>query len=258
MKKMFRMISDFARRTPCLTGPGPDRGRGGQVNSELSISASLDEALAGTQSSSLKKILFEGEKVNEIASYVAGWMAAQGGEVVVLDGANRFDPYTVSFFAKRSLIPPETLLRKIRMARAFTCYQMSALMGEKLTVFLKTETAGKALNPRVLLLGPLTTFLDEDVSEGEVSSLLKRSLKKVDALAEEGVSFFLFQSLLPPRSRRAHLMKELFQFSHLAWKISLDDEGPRVMMEKGPELNIIENCKMQNEKWKIPERIPLL
>ena len=33
-------------------------------------------------------------------------------------------------------------------------------------------------------------------------------------------------------------MKELFQFSHLAWKISLDDEGPRVMMEKGP----LEDC----------------
>jgi hypothetical protein len=235
VKKMLRMISgkDSEPRTPCLAGR--------QANSELSVSSSLDEALAEAQSSSLKKILFAGEKVNEIASYVAGWMAAQGGEVVVLDGANRFDPYTVSFFARKLFIPPEALLRKIRMARAFTCYQMSALMGEKLAAFLKAETTDKAVKPRVILLGPLTTFLDEDVSEREVSPLLERSLKKVDALAAEGVSFFLFQSHVPPRSKRAYLMKKLLQFSHVAWKISLDDEGPKVMMEKGP----LENCELR-------------
>jgi hypothetical protein len=47
-------------------------------------------------------------------------------------------------------------------------------------------------------------------------------------------------------------MKRLFQFSHLAWKISLDDEGPKVTIEKEPELKIIEKCKMQNAKWKFP------
>jgi hypothetical protein len=162
-------------RTPCLAGR--------QVNSELSVSFSLDEALAEAQSSSLKKILFGGEKVNEIASYVAGWMAAQGIEIIVLDGANRFNPYTVSFFARKIWISPETLLKRIRIARAFTCYQMSALMGEKLTAFLKGETIRQGLKPKVILLGPLTTFLDEDVSEGEVRPLLERSLRKVDALA---------------------------------------------------------------------------
>jgi hypothetical protein len=215
----------------------------------------LDEALAEVQSSSLKKILFEGERVNEIASYVAAWMAAQGIEIIVLDGANRFDPYTVSFFARKVWISPEALLKKIRIARAFTCYQMSTLMGEKLAAFLKGEVLRQGLRPKVILLGPLTTFLDEDVSEREASSLLERSLKKVDALTAEGISFFLFQSLVPPRSKRAYLMRKLLQFSHLAWKISLDDEGPKVTMEKGPGLEIIENCKMQNEKWKFPEEI---
>ena len=224
-------------------------------NAERGTVFPLDEALGEAQSSPLKKILFEGEKVNEIASYVAGWMAAQGIEIIVLDGANRFDPYTVSFFARRIWISPETLLKKIRIARAFTCYQMSALMGEKLAAFLKGGAFRQGLKPKVILLGPLTTFLDEDVSEREVSPLLERSLKKVDALAAEGVSFFLFQSLVPLRSKRTYLLRKLLQFSHLAWKISLDDEGPKVTMEKGPELKIIENCKMQNGKWKFPERI---
>jgi hypothetical protein len=224
-------------------------------NAERRTSFFLDEALAEAQSSSLKKILFEGEKVNEIASYVAGWMAAQGTEIVVLDGANRFDPYTVSFFARKIWVPPEALLKKIRIARAFTCYQMSALMGEKLAAFLKGGAIRQGLTPKVILLGPLTTFLDEDVSEREASPLLERSLKKVDVLAAEGISFFLFQSPVPLRSKRTYLMRKLLQFSHLAWKISLDDEGPRVTIEKEPELKIIENCKMQNGKWKFPEKI---
>jgi hypothetical protein len=220
-------------RTPCLAGR--------QANSELSVSFPLDEALAGVQSSSLRKILFEGERVNEIASYVAAWMAAQGIEIVVLDGANRFDPYAVSSFARKIWIPPDALLKKIRIARAFTCYQMSTLMGEKLAIFLKGEAIRQGLKPKVILLGPLTTFLDEDVSEREASPLLERALKKVDALAAEGISFFLFQSLVPPRSKRTYLMRKLLQFSHLAWKISLDDEGPKVTVEKEP----MENCGLR-------------
>jgi hypothetical protein len=107
----------------------------------------------------------------------------------------------------------------------------------------------------VILLGPITPFLDEDVPEREVRPLFERSLRNVEILAEEGVPFFLFQDLLPPRSKRAYLMKGLFQFVHLVLRINVDDEGPKVTLEKGPNLNIIENSKMQSEKWKFPERI---
>jgi len=36
------------------------------------------------------------------------------------------------------------------------------------------------------------------------------------------------------RSKRAYLMKRLFQFAHLVLRIGLGDEGPRVTLEKGP------------------------
>jgi hypothetical protein len=193
----------------------------------------LDEVLSQVQSSTPRKVLFWGEGAGEISSYVAGWMAGKGIEVIVLDGANRFNAYTVSSFARRTLIPPEKLLKSIRIARAFTCYQMATLMGEQLISLLKQEGATELLQKRwVILLGPLTTFLDEDVPEREVRPLFERSLRKIEGIASGGVPFLLFQSSVSSGSKRAYLMRRLFQFSNLIWRINLDEE-PQIVLEKG-------------------------
>jgi hypothetical protein len=206
----------------------------------------LDEVLSQVQSYTPRKVLFWGEGAGDISSYVAGWMAGKGIEVIVLDGANRFNAYTVSSFARRTLIPPEKLLKSIRIARAFTCYQMATLMGEQLISLLRREEATELLQrPWVILLGPLTTFLDEDVPEKEVRPLFERSLKKVEGMASKGVPFLLLQSN-PPNpplrkggeggfisSKRAYLMRRLLQFSNEVWRIDLDEEGPRMILEKG-------------------------
>ena len=190
-----------------------------------------------------KKILFWGERAGAISSYVAGWMAGKGIDVIVLDGANRFDPYMVSSFAKKALIPPEGLLKRIRIARAFTCYQMATLMGEQLPSLLRQGgTTAQPKKPWVILLGPVTPFLDEDVPEREVRPLFERSLRKIEEMATEGTPFLLFQPNSSPLpacrqagakggmgglkdSKRMYLMRRLFQFSDLVWRICLEDQG---------------------------------
>ena len=201
------------------------------------IKNSFDEILAQltlvgppAQPLSPQKVLFWGERGGEISSYVAGWLTGKGMDVIVLDGANRFDPYIASSFARKALISPERLLKRIRIARAFTCYQMATLMGERLGSFLKEEEEKK---PWVIILGPVTTFLDEDVPEREVRPLFDRSLRRVEEIAIEGVPFLLFQSSGFSDSKRTYLTRRLFQFSNLVWRISLEDEGPRVVLEKG-------------------------
>ncbi len=223
----------------------------------------LTQAGLPDQPVSPRKVLFWGEDVGEISSYVAGWMAGKGIEVIVLDGANRFNAYTVSSFARRTLIPPEKLLKSIRIARAFTCYQMATLMGERLVSLVHARTAGAihACTPKcgvsarrhesplqkpwVILLGPLTTFLDEDVPEREVRPLFERSLRKIEETASRGIPFLLFQSNPPSpllrkggeggfmSSKRAYLMRRLLQFSNEAWRIDLDKDGPKMILEKG-------------------------
>ena len=95
----------------------------------------LDEMLLEVEASRTRKALLWGERVSGISSYLAGWMAERGINVIVLDGANGFDPYMVSSFARKALVPPERLLKRIRIARAFTCFQMATLV-ERLAFLL--------------------------------------------------------------------------------------------------------------------------
>jgi len=190
-----------------------------------------------------KRILFWGEGIGGIASYMAGWMAGNGMEVIVLDGANRFDPYMVSSFARKALILPERLLKRILIARAFTCYQMATLI-ERLTSFGGGIRETSLRKPYVLLLGPITPFLDEDVSEREIWPLFERTLKRIGEIGRQGISFFLFQPSVSFRfsspkgrvgrgveSRERALMKKLFRFSDLVWKISLEGEELQIESE---------------------------
>ena len=221
----------------------------------------LDEVLSQVQTGLPGKVLFGGERAGEISSYVAGWLAGRGIDVIVLDGANRFDPYMVSSFARKALISPERLLKRIRIARAFTCYQMATLMGERLVSLLREEgIAAPRQKPWVILLGPITTFFDEDVPEREVRPLFEKSLRKIEEMALRGVPFLLFQSNgfsenppFPPfvkggvkglkNSKRAYLTRRLFQFANEAWRIDLDDEGPKMILEK--RIKKIADCRSQ-------------
>ncbi|MBS3920560.1 MAG: hypothetical protein KG012_16935 [Deltaproteobacteria bacterium] len=200
---------------------------------DQALIALFDEVLSQVQTGLPKKVLFQGEGTGGIASYAAGWMAGKGMDVIVLDGANCFNPYIASSFARKALISPERILKRIRIARAFTCYQMATLMGEQLPSLLKKEMATvPTKKPWVILLGPLTTFMDEDVLEMEVRPLFEKALSKVEKIAAEGVPFFLFQSPVFPGSKRAFLMKRLSQFSDLAWRISLEGQEPKMILEK--------------------------
>jgi hypothetical protein len=205
----------------------------------------IDDILSklGVADSCPKRTLFWGDGAGEISSYVAGWMAAKKIDVVLLDGANRFNPYTVSSFARRTWISPEDLLKRIRIARAFTCYQMATLMSEKLFALFKEA----AERPWVIILGPMTTFLDEDVPEREARPLFERSLRRIEEMMKEGAPFFFFQNIVshsPFRPfmkglgrvmepRREYLTRRLFHFSDLVWRIGLDGEEPKLVLEKG-------------------------
>jgi hypothetical protein len=241
------------------------------MDDERFVPLTLDEVLSQVQTGLPGKVLFWGERAGETSSYVAGWLAVKGIDVIVLDGANRFDPYMASSFARKALIPPERLLKRIRIARAFTCYQMATLMGERLVSLLRGEgVAAQRQKPWVILLGPITTFFDGDVSEREIRPLFERSLRKMEEMALIGIPFLLFQSSgfsenLPfpsfikrgngelTDSKRTYLTRRLFYFSNEVWRIDLDDKGLKMILEK--RINKISDRRLQLEESAAPSFI---
>jgi len=97
---------------------------------------------------------------------LAAELAARG-PLLVLDGGNRFNAYPV---ARR--LNGTTALEHLQIARAFTCFQMQALLET-------TETGGPAL----LVLDPLATFNDENVPASERQFTFRRCVAELTRLS---------------------------------------------------------------------------
>jgi hypothetical protein len=73
-------------------------------------------------------------------------------DAVFIDGWNSFNPYVLSRIAKSSGTEPRKILSRIHVARAFTEYQMDALLGEPL------REAIEYWNPAVLAISYLPSL----------------------------------------------------------------------------------------------------
>lgn len=173
------------------------------------------------------KILLWGEGAVVLSSYLAGVAVASGMKPIFVDGANGFDPYIVSRFARRHSLAPAHLLKGIVVARAFTCYQLFTLIRERLETMI-----GPHRNPLAILLGPITTLLDEDVSEQEINILFRGMLEKLDELNPKGLPFLLMQPPIPSGSRRGHLLKRLSRWSDMVVRAASEGERLRLVLER--------------------------
>jgi len=96
---------------------------------------------------------------------------AQRGPLTVLDGGNCFNIYTVAQALRRGGADVRQALGRIQVARAFTCYQMAALVSQPSPTCASLETTTP-----LMVLDFLNTFQDENVPLGERKRLLKSSL----------------------------------------------------------------------------------
>ncbi len=136
---------------------------------------------------------------------------AVGGPVRVLDCGNRFNVYPVAR-AIRSRTPGlQAALQRIRLARAFTCYQVLALLEE-----------APDENTPTLVLDLLATFYDEDVKLPETRRLLRRSLVQLRRLSRAAP---LIVSAQPPKpviyDERICLFESLQAATRVLWEADL-------------------------------------
>jgi len=102
-------------------------------------------------------------------------LAVRGADVRTFDGGNRFDGYYVARLARRLSAHPEEALQRIRISRAFTCFQMAEL--------IENSPAGSG---PVFVLDLLSTFYDESVPIRDSERLLDSTIAHLHRLAASG------------------------------------------------------------------------
>lgn len=109
--------------------------------------------------------------------------ASKGGlnsSVVFVDGGNIFNPYVVAGIARGYGLNPKAVLENIYVSRAFTAYQLSSLILERLEAALK-----KHRSKLVIVSDIATLFLDRDIPMTEARDLFMKVCGKLSQLAED-------------------------------------------------------------------------
>lgn len=116
--------------------------------------------------------------VSSLLELLYAGSAAAGGRISLLEGANRFDPYRIGELGRSLGVDATETLRRIRLARAFTAYQMVALVD-------RWGPEVRRGRPTLLVGHDLPTlFRDDEISDEERAGLLRHVARSLRTLSE--------------------------------------------------------------------------
>jgi hypothetical protein len=148
---------------------------------------------------------------------------ALAGSVCVLDGGNRFDAYFVARDLRRNTGRMEEMMAHISLARAFTCYQMEALLSAAaLRAASGLQDRGAAADdpyPSTLVLDFLATFCDENVPLNERRRLLQQCIRCFRMISGRAA---LAISICPPSAShpdQMELVESLISSADAVWQL---------------------------------------
>jgi hypothetical protein len=97
-----------------------------------------------------------------IPSAYSAYLAHTGrrGCVMLIDGDNSFNPYLVTHYSRLFSLDEKRVMGGIQLSRAFTCHQMSALLGERL------ESAIARFGAEVVIISdPALPYIERSAEE---------------------------------------------------------------------------------------------
>ncbi len=159
--------------------------------------------------------------------------AATDQPVAVIDGATRFNSYTLARIAATLHRPPEVVLRRTHVTRSFTAFQTEAAITKKLVRFLGAVPSCRL----VIVLGLLHTYYDEQVTPHECRQSLLRVIDTFRLLARNNTHILVADVSveLPPPGKEA-LFRTLLQAADNVICLSQDGvitQQPRSLSQQG-------------------------
>jgi len=161
--------------------------------------------------------------------YRKGGMNSQ---VIYVDGGNTFNPYTISALAQEYSLNPRSVLEGIFISRAFTAYQLAALVHEGL------EDALKRYRSKLVIISDITgLFLDRDVPWEEAEDLYKKMTKSLSDLASRRRVIIIASHHPRSYSRRSLSLKSiLYGNANMVMGVRESNGVTKFVLENHPKL----------------------
>jgi hypothetical protein len=140
-------------------------------------------------------------------------LAARGHALRVFDGGNCFDGYFVARQARRFSAHPHAVLERIRLSRAFTCFQLAELI----------ENTPSDPEP-LFVLSLLSTFYDESVPLRDSERLMANTIRHLKRLAAAGPVIVGARQPQPLVQERWVLLDRLQAAADATWFLRAPEE----------------------------------
>jgi len=194
----------------------------------------LDDLLGGLKTGEL--VVFHGSaachSVTETLCVRSQLPREDGGldsPVVFIDGGNVFDPYLISETACLSGLKPEEALNNIWISRAFTSYQMVALITEKLPMFLDSTPS------KIVVVADIAAlFCDSSIGTLEAIKIFNRVILSLWKLARKQDIVLVASSLWSSSERKKRLEQFLFGRADIVAGFEETDLDLKIDLEKHP------------------------
>jgi hypothetical protein len=173
-------------------------------------------------------LLYGERTVYSLAMLVASEILAGGDGLVMIDGANRLDPYLLARLARYQHRHPDDFLERTYITRAYTCYQLDISITDGLLSFL-----GRVGARIVIVYGLIDLFDDDQVPAGDAADILRRIRQTFVHLKANGISTLLVSSA--PRFRlkeREKLFAQMSAMADVRYRLEKRDDSHHIILEE--------------------------
>jgi hypothetical protein len=140
-------------------------------------------------------------------------------QILYLDGANQISPLLLARFARERGVSPSSVNALIRVARAFTCFQLTELVR-------RVPNTLEKFSADVLIVTALPDlYFDEDVRDREARASFEHALEGLATVAPLALSIAVFSDATSFKTKRRDFFQRLRKQADYVVKVESTPEN---------------------------------
>jgi len=148
-------------------------------------------------------VLYGCPEIQRLSHYFLPRILLNHQRVLYLDGANQISPLLIARFARERGLEPSALNKLVLIARAFTCFQLTALIRQV------PEHLAKFSADVLIVTALPDLYFDEDVQEGPARASFEHALEGLRELAPLPLSIAVFSDATSFKTKRRDFLQKL-------------------------------------------------